>query len=536
MSTEKSVTKELIGSNGATPAQGDKKKKSCCSIADRIPARYILTALFFFGIVALQTTRHGFSVAIVVMTNRSATARAVNQTAIYHDCPSSGPINVSVQRAGGDREQGERFEWSESIKGTLLGAYFYGYIITQVVGGVLEQKLGGKIVFGTSLVLAAVLNALGPVAARSGAWSMFAVRFCLGLVTGVSLPAMYGVWGRWAPPTERTRLLAFCYIALSFGGVITFPLSSSLADEFGWPAVFYIPGSFVAAWLVAWVLLAYDSPSKHPRILEKEQKYIEDGIGMKTQQKLPVPWRHVLTSLPVWALIVGQFSSLWGTYLLLTQLPNYMKNVLGFNIRTNGLLSALPPLLAMISMMLSSFLADYLIKRETIHKVWIRRSFVITGFTGMVICGIVLANLGGCDRTAAVALLCLLQAFSGTTNAGFRAVHIEFAPRFSGVTFSLANTAGTLPGIFAPMLVGVVLENDPTVAGWSKVFYTGAAIQAAGCVFTVVFMRTDVQPWARGEGDLGAKNTGPENYKDSLPGNGQAEMSAKKFLEEETNV
>ncbi|KAI8483867.1 hypothetical protein Bbelb_383940 [Branchiostoma belcheri] len=471
MRTEKSVTKELISSNGATPAQGDKKKKSCCSIADRIPARYILTALFFFGIVALQTTRHGFSVAIVVMTNRSATARAVNQTAIYHNCPSSGFMNVSVQ----------------------------------VVGGVLEQKLGGKIVFGTSLVLAAVLNALGPVAARSGAWSMFAVRFCLGLVTGVSLPAMYGVWGR-------------------------------LADEYGWPAVFYIPGSFVAAWLVAWVLLAYDSPSKHPRILEKEQKYIEDGIGMKTQQKLPVPWRQVLTSLPVWALIVGQFSSLWGTYLLLTQLPNYMKNVLGFNIRTNGLLSALPPLLAMISMMLSSFLADYLIKRETIRKVWIRRSFVITGFTGMVICGIVLANLGGCDRTAAVALLCLLQAFSGTTNAGFRAVHIEFAPRFSGVTFSLANTAGTLPGIFAPMLVGVVLENDPTVAGWSKVFYTGAAIQAAGCVFTVVFMRTDVQPWARGEGDLGAKNTVPENYKDTLPGNGQAEMSAKKFLEEETNV
>eukprot|EP00058_Branchiostoma_floridae_P023695 XP_002609185.1 hypothetical protein BRAFLDRAFT_90636 [Branchiostoma floridae] len=337
MSAEKSVMMELSGGrkDGVTPDQQDKKKKSCFPITDRIPARYILTALFFFGIVALQTTRHGFSVAIVVMTNSSSSAPAVNQTTIYHNCPSSRPVNVSAQIAGSDREQGELFEWSQSIKGTLLGAYFYGYIITQVVGGVLEQKFGGKIVFGTSLVLAAVLTALGPAAARSSAWAMFAVRFCVGLVTGVSLPSMYGVWGRWAPPTERTRLLAFCYIALSLGGVINFPLASSLADEYGWPAVFYIPGSFVAAWLVAWLLLAYDSPAKHPRILEEEQKYIEDGIGMKTQQKLPVPWLKVLTSLPVWALIVGQFSSLWGTYLLLTQLPNYMKNVLGFNIRTN---------------------------------------------------------------------------------------------------------------------------------------------------------------------------------------------------------
>ncbi|XP_066287316.1 sialin-like [Branchiostoma lanceolatum] len=538
MSIEKSAMKELRGgeNDGETPAHGNKKKKSCFPIADRIPARYILTALFFFGIVALQTTRHGFSVAIVVMTNTSSSATAVNQTAIYQNCPRSGPMNVSAQRAGGDRDQGELFEWSQSIKGTLLGAYFYGYIITQVAGGVLEQRFGGKVVFGTSLLLAAVLNALGPVAARSSAWAMFAVRFCLGLVTGVSLPSMYGVWGRWAPPTERTRLLAFCYIALSLGGVITFPLASNLADEYGWPAVFYIPGSFVAVWLLAWVLLAYDSPAKHPRILEEEQEYIEDGIGMKTQQRLPVPWREVLTSLPVWALIVGQFSSLWGTYLLLTQMPNYMKNVLGFNIRTNGLLSALPPLLAMISMMLSSFLADYLITRGTIPKVWIRRSFVITGFTGMVICGIVLANLSGCDPAAAVALLCLLQAFSGLTNAGFRAVHIEFAPRFSGVTFSLANTAGTLPGIVAPLLVGFIVENDPTIAGWSKIFYIGAAIQAVGCVFTVVFMRTDVQPWARGKGDVEAKNTGSAKYKNTLPANENAEMTAEKLLEQETNM
>ncbi|XP_066287322.1 sialin-like [Branchiostoma lanceolatum] len=427
------------------------------------------------------------------MVNSSSSATSVNQSAPYQLCPSSGSGNTSTQI-----EEGE-LEWSKSLRGTLLGAYYYGYIITQVVGGVLEQKLGGKVVYGTGMLAIVALNALGPVASKASPWAMFAVRFSMGLVSGVLFPTLYGVLGRWSPPTERTRLLAFCYIGLPVGNAINYPLASFLAAELGWETIFYIPGGFVAAWLVAWLLLAYDSPAKHPRILEEEQKYIEDSIGVKVQQKPRVPWLKVFTSLPAWALIVGQFYSNWAKYFLLTQLPNYMKNVLGFDIKTNGLLSALPYVLEMISMLTSSIAADRLIARGKIPKVWIRRGFAITGFSGMVICGVILANLSGCNPVAAVALLCLLQTFNALTTAGMRAVHVEFAPRFSGVTYALANTAGTLPGIFAPLLVGFITENDPTLGAWMKIFYIGAAIQGVGGIFTVVFMRTDVQPWARGD-------------------------------------
>jgi len=42
---------------------------------------------------------------------------------------------------------------------------------------------------------------------------------------------------------------------------------------------------------------------------------------------------------------------------------------------------------------------------------------------------------------------------------------------------------------------------QPTTAAWSAIFYIGAAIQGVGGIFTAVFMRTDVQPWARVVGD-----------------------------------
>ncbi|XP_078601297.1 sialin-like isoform X1 [Branchiostoma floridae x Branchiostoma japonicum] len=523
------ASRDMAASNGddknETKPNEDSKKSSCCLLADKTPARYILSCVFFLGIITLVTTRNGFSVAIVVMVNSSSSATPVNQSAAdYQLCPSSGSGNTSVQSVEGE------LEWSKSLRGTLLGAYYYGYIITQVVGGVLEQKLGGKIVYGTGMLAIAVLDALGPVASRASPWAMFAVRFIMGLVSGVLFPTMYGVWGRWAPPNERSKLLAISYIGLPIGNIINYPLASFLAVQLGWEYIFYIPPGFVAAWLLVWLLLAYDSPAKHPRILEEEQKYIEDSIGVKVEQKPRVPWLKVFSSLPAWALIVGQFSSNWGNYFLLTQLPNYMKNVLRFDIQTNGLLSALPFVLAMISMFASSAAADCMIQAGKIPKVWIRRGFVITGFSGMVACGVILANLSGCNPVVAVALLCLIQAFNALTTAGMRAVHVEFAPRLSGVTFALANTAGTLPGIFAPLLVGFITENDPTLGAWMKIFYIGAALQGLGGIFTVVFMRTDVQPWARGEGDepnINDKAKELAGSKDLIIANEHTEMSTQ---------
>ncbi len=46
-----------------------------------------------------------------------------------------------------------------------------------------------------------------------------------------------------------------------------------------------------------------------------------------------VPWRSILTSVPVWALVLTHMAQNWGFYTLLTELPTYMKNILHFNIK-----------------------------------------------------------------------------------------------------------------------------------------------------------------------------------------------------------
>jgi ACS family sodium-dependent inorganic phosphate cotransporter len=38
------------------------------------------------------------------------------------------------------------FDWDQPTKGLILGSFFYGYIVTQFVGGFMATKYGGNIV------------------------------------------------------------------------------------------------------------------------------------------------------------------------------------------------------------------------------------------------------------------------------------------------------------------------------------------------------------------------------------------------------
>lgn len=46
-----------------------------------------------------------------------------------------------------------------------------------------------------------------------------------------------------------------------------------------------------------------------------------------------MPWRSIITSVPLWALVIAHFGQNWGFYTFLTQLPRYFQNVLHFDIK-----------------------------------------------------------------------------------------------------------------------------------------------------------------------------------------------------------
>ena len=77
--------------------------------------------------------------------------------------------------------------------GWVLAAFFYGYLITQIPGGLLAQRVGGKWVFGLGVLITAILTTLTPFAADTSVWLLVALRVLEGLSEVRKLYNQYAV-------------------------------------------------------------------------------------------------------------------------------------------------------------------------------------------------------------------------------------------------------------------------------------------------------------------------------------------------------
>ena len=75
------------------------------------------------------------------------------------------------------------FDWGPEEQGLVLGSFYYGFIVTQIPGGMLSEKFGAKWLLGSLTGLAGLLTILNPIAARSGGiGALAALRVIQGLV------------------------------------------------------------------------------------------------------------------------------------------------------------------------------------------------------------------------------------------------------------------------------------------------------------------------------------------------------------------
>ena len=48
---------------------------------------------------------------------------------------------------------------------------------------------------------------------------------------------------------------------------------------------------------------------------------------------METPWKHIITSVPLWAIFISHLGQNWGYWTLLTEMPNYINSVLGVDIK-----------------------------------------------------------------------------------------------------------------------------------------------------------------------------------------------------------
>jgi len=76
--------------------------------------------------------------------------------------------------------QGE-FDWDGTIQSQLLSAFYYGYVITQIPGGYLAERVGSTLVFGLTVLVPGILSLLHPLLAHWDYRSLLAARVLMGI-------------------------------------------------------------------------------------------------------------------------------------------------------------------------------------------------------------------------------------------------------------------------------------------------------------------------------------------------------------------
>jgi ACS family sodium-dependent inorganic phosphate cotransporter len=350
-----------------------------------------------------------------------------------------------------------QYGYDSKAQGLINAGFFIGYLPLQIVGGYLATRYGGKAVMLTAVLVPSLVTAVTPPFA-SNLYVLVLLRILTGLFEAVSYPCVHALASKWCPALERSKFVGIAWSGAFMGTACTLPLTGALIEAFDWPSSFFVLGGMGLAWSCAWYVLSASSPETHPSISERECAFIVSTRCANTagtssfNVEHAVPWRRLLTHSAVWAIVAAHTCHNYLFYMILTWLPSYLNQELHFDVEKSGAVALLPYLACFACSIGAGTLADRLIKRGwttlTVRKMM------------MVIAELIPALALGCvgfihDKVPlVVVLLTAAVGFSGFASGGYASSHLDICPEYAGILLGITNTAATVPGIVAPILVG----------------------------------------------------------------------------------
>ncbi|XP_015126787.1 sialin [Diachasma alloeum] len=441
-----------------------------------MPIRYVMAVLGSIGLAIIYGFKVNVSIAIISMVNHTALNDGSNST--------DGP-----------------FAWDKKTQGLIHSMYFTGYLISMIPSGIIAEKISAKWVMNVAVLFNAVASIFSPVAANISPAAFAAMRLVQGLGGGASFPAMHVMIAKWAPPKERNVIGSIIYAGTALGTVISILLTGLIAAGMGWKAVFYIEGALCFIWFTVWWLVIADSPADQRRFISLHEKnYILNSLGNSGSRHgtggQRVPLRKIFTSMPFIAILVAHFCSNCGWYMLLTQLPTYMNEVLRFDLKTNAGLSSLPYFCMWLFTLILSYVLTKLQGSGVITMTFSRKIGTLFASVVPMVCLVIVCYVG--NAIGAVALMTIGVTCIGGMYCGFLANHIDIAPNFAGTLVAITNAVATIPGIVVPIAVGhLTSSNDPheKLFAWKMIFFVTAVFYVIEIVVYWTFGTAVEQSW-----------------------------------------
>lgn len=392
-------------------------------------------------------------------------------------------VSISVAIIPLAREVG----FDAAAQGLILSAFFWGYLWPQLAGGWMADRFGGRRVLAAGVAIWSLATFATPWAAGVSFAMLFAMRVVLGLGEGVNFPAIHSLTARWMLPKERSRVISLNFSGMYLGTVVAFLASPPIIVAFGWPALFYISGAIGSIWVIAWLIVAADSPEAARGISRQELDLVTSSRGAD-QRALRIPWGRIAREKAVWAIVLAHFCSNFGFNILLLWLPTYLNHRFGVTLARVGGYSLVPWIATFAAVNAAGWIADGMMLRGI--GVGATRKTLQTIAFGLGAAPL-LAMPAAPTPLAAIGLLTVSAAANGIGLAAYGVNHLDVGPTYAGVLMGITNSIAALPGIIGVAAAGFILR---ATGSFDAVFYMIAAVYAAGMAGYLA--------WASGEKKL----------------------------------
>ena len=418
------------------------------------------------------------------------------------------------------------FEDSSALEGNLLSAFYWGYMIFQIPGGIIATRIGAKPVLTCAVLIWSISTLLGGAFGQNVAL-IFVLRVLVGIAEGVNYPSQSLLISRWIPADERSAAWG-CVISGEPAGTIIALLGGPwIAHALGWRSIFYISGMVSIVWLVLFRAIVYSDPLTHPRISEEEKEIIHRSRPPIERNTAAPPVREILTNPRFIAIVAVHMCYNFGYYMVLSWVAKFFQSEFNVSYRSLGTLSIMPYITVFLASNAAGKLADMVESRTQISATTLRKIFNTVGMGGAALFFFLLSREVQAGHTSKGPLFsCIyLTAAVGIGGAagsgGYWPALSDLSVEYSQVVVAFSNSIATIPGILSGAVVGYILSS--TGNDWSAVFSIAAIVEVVGAVIFLLFASAEDQHF------------GAAREKDPLLGQIQTARSKGPGQEEEKN-
>lgn len=339
----------------------------------------------------------------------------------------------------------------------LMSAFYLGYILTQVPGGLLCDRFGPRLVLTGALFLQG-LGTLG-LAFTLNYEASLVLRVICGLGGGCVYSACLKSMVTWFSPAQRGLAIAVVMSAPTVGIAIPNLAMPALESSWGWQGAFQIVGLAVISLAVVMLALMREAAA---------------APASGSRPSFPVGLKYVLGNRNLRLISLAGFCGLW-TQIGFSSVGNdYLVENFGLNLKAAGTVMVLYGLMGLVMSILAGWLSGRFPAR-------IKRMLIISHLLMAAFC--LLFGQMGASFTALIGASLIGMAVSFANPLYSIVVADNTEARWMATAGGVSNTIFQLGALFSPLALGLARDLSGSY-GWAWPILAVVAI--LGTVFTAL--------------------------------------------------